>query len=32
MRIRPYERKDAEAIVALFHETVHRVTAYTPEH
>jgi len=33
MRIRPYEETDAEAIVTLFYETVHKVNAqdYTPE-
>lgn len=33
MRIRPYEEADAEAIVCLFYETVHRVNArdYTPD-
>jgi GNAT superfamily N-acetyltransferase len=33
MQIRPYDKSDAEAIVTLFHDTVHRVCAadYTPE-
>ncbi len=33
MRIRPYRQADAEAIVTLFYDTVHRVAAadYTPE-
>ena len=33
MLIRPYERRDAEAIVALFHETIHTIAAadYTRE-